>query len=347
MEDVTKCGFTDTSDIQEAALKTLKATNPDGRYWIKMDGTDIKSAIQQSMIGEWNGDVDMKDGELKRLREEFDKRVETLNHLKNRPTKPMLDRAKEIIKEDIDLLNCKLKAAVDLCKNLTKKKTTSEEKLKNINWEILEISTLLKKAQEIVSDYTQLKTRTNNDIKKVHAVKWDEYTRYLRDIYKKKRTPATHVLVLMVSDEERKKKPYAVPVQYVPYKSITDAEAKKIADGVKEKMVEHGLKVVGIVTDGEFSSLRTKGETRPLHIWQIIHDIRAAVNRMSKNQLQKMFARSTDSVLPDHVHDKMERLQEEGTAFKMLRPWCERTLSPQGTNITHGGIMSQKTTQNN
>ena len=36
-----------------------------------------------------------------------------------------------------------------------------------------------------------------------------------------------------------------------------------------------------MVTDGEFNSLRTQGETGPLHIWQLVHDSKEAVRKMS------------------------------------------------------------------
>ena len=39
---------------------------------------------------------------------------------------------------------------------------------------------------------------------------------------------------------------------------------------------------------GEFSSLRTQGETRPLHLWQLIHDAKESVSRQSKHTLLKM-----------------------------------------------------------
>ena len=44
----------------------------------------------------------------------------------------------------------------------------------------------------------------------------------------------------------------------------------------------------GMVTDGEFDSLRTQGETRPVHIWQIIHDARESVSRQRAVTLEKM-----------------------------------------------------------
>lgn len=44
----------------------------------------------------------------------------------------------------------------------------------------------------------------------------------------------------------------------------------------------------GTVTDGEFCSLRSRGETRPLHLWQIIHDARDSIGKMSKATLLNM-----------------------------------------------------------
>ncbi|KAI8502450.1 hypothetical protein Bbelb_200380 [Branchiostoma belcheri] len=41
------------------------------------------------------------------------------------------------------------------------------------------------------------------------------------------------------------------------------------------------------VTDGEFSSLRTRGETRPLHLWQLIHHARDSVFRSTRKETLK------------------------------------------------------------
>ncbi|KAK3750315.1 hypothetical protein QZH41_010821, partial [Actinostola sp. cb2023] len=35
--------------IQVEALKQLKEANPSGRFWIKLDGTDVESALMESM----------------------------------------------------------------------------------------------------------------------------------------------------------------------------------------------------------------------------------------------------------------------------------------------------------
>ncbi len=94
---------------------------------------------------------------------------------------------------------------------------------------------LLKTARTILKDYGTLKSWTIADIVQSHKVKGNEHEKYLRDLFKKKRTAVTHMLVIMISDEQRNKKPYAIPGQYVPYKSLTNQKAQELADGVKEK----------------------------------------------------------------------------------------------------------------
>ena len=68
---------------------------------------------------------------------------------------------------------------------------------------------------------------------------------YLRNLFKKKRIAATHLLVLMLSDERRNKKPYALPIRYVPYRSMRDQYVRDLTRDVKLKMQERGLNLVG------------------------------------------------------------------------------------------------------
>ena len=39
---------------------------------------------------------------------------------------------------------------------------------------------------------------------------------YLKELFSKKRTAASHVLVFMIADELRNKKPYEIPVRFIP-----------------------------------------------------------------------------------------------------------------------------------
>lgn len=92
----------------------------------------------------------------------------------------------------------------------------------------------------------------------------------------------------MVSVERRNKKPYALPVQYIPYYSLKDQNIRDFTKAFKENMVQLGLQVVGTVSDGEFVTLRTRGQTRSVHIWQLIHDARAIVSKFGKQKILEM-----------------------------------------------------------
>ena len=54
----------------------------------------------------------------------------------------------------------------------------------------------------------------------------NEVTKFVKGVTRHQRTAATHCLVVMISTEERNKKPYALPVQCIPYKGLKDSEVK-------------------------------------------------------------------------------------------------------------------------
>ena len=45
-------------------MKFLHEAYPNGRWWLKADGTDIQERLRESMRNEWSGDVDLGDGKL-------------------------------------------------------------------------------------------------------------------------------------------------------------------------------------------------------------------------------------------------------------------------------------------
>ena len=114
-----------------------------------------------------------------------------------------------------------------------------------------------------------------------------------------KRTPDTHVLVVMISPEERNKKPYALPVQCVAYHSLKDEAVRSLVNSMIKEMTSRGMKVAGkytacvrymytlllynagFVTDGEWNSLRSKGRERPLSIFEIRAQVRRKYTRLS------------------------------------------------------------------
>ena len=60
-----------------------------------------------------------------------------------------------------------------------------------------------------------------------------------------RRQPATHVFVIMISSEFRDRKPYALPVQCVPYSGLKEKDIRRLANELIKVMVLYGMNVAG------------------------------------------------------------------------------------------------------
>ena len=234
----------------------LKAANPDGHFWMKLDGTDVKECLMESVKSIWNGDVDLGDGKLKELRSEYETRVESFNVMQKTRERGELEVAlrKQLdqLQADRDFLVSGLTNAVEEYRKKYNNNNTSEQALKNSNWEVVEHQTLLQQARSLSTTLETVlaslnpATCTNRLFLQGRAIVKDlKINQFLCNMFKKKRTAATHVLVFMVSDERRLKKPYAFPIRYIPYRALKDQYIRDFGKVIKLKMKEKGLKLVG------------------------------------------------------------------------------------------------------
>ena len=69
---------------------------------------------------------------------------------------------------------------------------------------------------------------------------------FVKGVTRQQRIAATHCLVIMISPEERNKKPYAFPVQCLPYKGLKDRQVREIINKVISEMIKRKMKVAGI-----------------------------------------------------------------------------------------------------
>ena len=145
-----------------------------------------------------------------------------------------------------------LQGAVETLQLKINSPSTPLETLKSLNWDIFEYKTLLEQATVFYQNFEvslgnlhPIQERPVGPI--LHSVKkeCDAYLQYLRNLFKKKRLCATHVLVFMIADERRNWKPYTIPIQYVPYCSMRDQEVRDFTKKIKEAMVNEDLRVVG------------------------------------------------------------------------------------------------------
>ena len=70
-------------------------------------------------------------------------------------------------------------------------------------------------------------------------------TTFIKGVTRHQRTAATHILVFMISNEERRTKPYALPVQCIPYVGLSDSKVRQLANDIIQKIVDRNMKVAG------------------------------------------------------------------------------------------------------
>ena len=136
--------------FQIRPMDQLKEVNPDGRFWIKLDATDIKAEIFESLKGEWNGDSDLGNGELQRLRAHYDHRKADCDNLfKNNGNMDRLqledkirEEADTLLETDKTFLIKGLQESKEIYRVKFNAPNTPEETLKSLNWEIVEYQVL-------------------------------------------------------------------------------------------------------------------------------------------------------------------------------------------------------------
>lgn len=132
---------------------------------------------------------------------------------------------------------------------------------------------------------------------------------FVKGVVRFRRTPATHIFVIMISSELRDRKPYALPVQCIPYAGLNEGNMRRLINELVKEMVGRGMKVsgdvlhclrlkmmnnwtfllfVGFVSNGEFNYMRSKGYTRPLSVLQIRTNVRSKYNKICQKTLLAM-----------------------------------------------------------
>ena len=191
----------------------------------------------------------MGDGKLEELRREYDKRAalpSDVAKIDNQDGLALeLQKCVDSLEDDISFLDDGFHLAVESYRKKFENRSTPEENLKNANWNVVEFQTLLQQAQFLKGVYEEqlaclnpavylprhmltIRTSLRGLVKEVKV--------YLRNLFKKKRIAATHVLVMMLSDERRNKNPYALPIRYVPYRSMRDQYVRDLTKDIKLKM---------------------------------------------------------------------------------------------------------------
>ena len=89
--------------FQISVLESAAKSNPNAWFWIKADGVDVVKGLCESTRGVWAGDIDLNDGQLKRLYEDLQNEKKWINGigLKDR-------RHQEAVRRDLSIAMNKL-----------------------------------------------------------------------------------------------------------------------------------------------------------------------------------------------------------------------------------------------
>ena len=120
-----------------------------------------------------------------------------------------------------------------------------DQKMMELSRSVVEFEKLVEKCRNLQVELSSFADSTGNANTRSLTVLKSGLFIYLKELFSKKRTAASHVLVFMIADELRNKKPYAIIVRFMPYKSLTDLRLSKLEMDLEEAMRSEGMTVVG------------------------------------------------------------------------------------------------------
>ena len=162
---------------------------------------------------------------------------------------------------DLKTLTCQLSADLDFLtegsthgrkvyEEKKKQKNVAEQTLFALAWTVEEFQKLFEMNKKLTVNAKDLLTISTREVKGINIPKKvsdlrKDLEQYAKGLAAKNRKAASHLLVFMISDELRSKKPYAIPVRALPYKELTDMGLWKLRDEIRESMSGVGMTTVG------------------------------------------------------------------------------------------------------
>ena len=128
-----------------------------------------------------------------------------------------------------------------------------DKTLQKLSWNVDDLALLNEQGRKLLvnlrciqklADDTEARFLSCNAPRKLTQMR-KSLLQFLQSVYRFRRVAATHVFVLMISPEQRDRKPCALPVQCVPYTSLKHSTCQTLVNNLVSEMTKRGMKVAG------------------------------------------------------------------------------------------------------
>lgn len=140
------------------------------------------------------------------------------------------------------------------CK-LGSESAVAEKTLFTLGWKVDELGRLSESGRKIVVEMKVVLDTVQNhyceyesrNVPRQLATIRARSASFLKDATRYHRVAATHIFVIMISPEDRSRKPYALPIQCLPYVGMPERTARELTNKVVKEMVARNMSVAGII----------------------------------------------------------------------------------------------------
>lgn len=136
------------TELQIEALKTAKRCNPNGQWWIKADACNMRAGVMESMRHEWSGDVDLGDGQLPALHQQYMAQLDFVKGIGLNRRQPSAQIVKDLtqlmttLQNDAEFLEDGLCKSTDTYEKKRQQSNISESNLFALAWGVNAYETL-------------------------------------------------------------------------------------------------------------------------------------------------------------------------------------------------------------
>lgn len=116
----------------------------------------------------------------------------------------------------------------------------SDKSLQKLSWNVDDLTQLNEEGRKLLVNLRciqQLAEGTKERFISCNAPRQlctfrNSYLKFLQSVYRFHRVAATHIFVFMISPEQRDRKPYALPVQCIPYSSLKHETCRQLVSNL-------------------------------------------------------------------------------------------------------------------